>query len=412
MKIDCVRFYVDDAQKWRDWFVRTMQFSAVAGGRDGQSQIEVVRCGAIAFVLCSPLTAHSPVAEFLRHRPPGVVDVTFLVPDIDGTMQRAIAHNVKIIQPIECKEFPQGRLRWSKIAGATSVCHTLIERRGITPIIPENGIETVNFEPPAETVFSEIDPVVFNVAVEESETVNFEPPTETVFSEIDPVVFNVAVGEMETVDFEPPTETIFSEIDHIVFNVAVGELEKTVEWYEEILGFERQQSFTIKTERSGLYSQVLVHPESGVQMPVNEPTSANSQIQEFLDFNGGSGVQHIALKTDNIIQTIAQLQKAGLPFLEVPPSYYIQQQKRYGNLKLSHGEWEKLARSQILIEGQTSRDGNAPILLQIFTKPIFDQPTFFFESIERRDRARGFGEGNFRALFEAIEKEQAKRGKL
>ncbi|MDY7013668.1 MAG: 4-hydroxyphenylpyruvate dioxygenase [Cyanobacteriota bacterium] len=356
MKIDCVRFYVDDAQKWRDWFARAMQFRHVAGGRNRHSQIEVVRCGAIAFVLSSPLTGEGSVAEFLRVRPPGVADVTFLVADLDRIMKGAIARGAKILQPIACQHFPQGRLRWSKIEGSASLSHTLVERLGITPFLPEQDFDAVNLPPPADS--------------------------------------------------------LFSEIDHLVLNVAVGELEKTVSWYEEILGFERRQTFAIQTERSGLYSQVLVHPESGVQMPVNEPTSANSQIQEFLDFNGGSGVQHIALKTKNIISTICQLQKAGLSFLEVPPNYYVQQQQQYGNLNLAPREWEALERSQILIEGQPVDGDSAPVLLQIFTQPIFGQPTFFFEFIERRDRAQGFGEGNFRALFEAIEKEQAKRGQF
>jgi 4-hydroxyphenylpyruvate dioxygenase len=112
---------------------------------------------------------------------------------------------------------------------------------------------------------------------------------------------------------------IFTGIDHVVLNVAAGDLEKALSWYEEVLGFQRQQRFMIQTDQSGLRSQVMVHPTSGVQFPINEPTSANSQIQEFLDVNQGPGIQHIALQTPQIVEAIAQLRHLGLSFLPIPP---------------------------------------------------------------------------------------------
>jgi 4-hydroxyphenylpyruvate dioxygenase len=375
MKIDCVRFYVEDAAKWRDWFVQVMQFCGVAGGQNLHTRTEVVKSGAIAFVLSSPLSTESPVAEYLRAHPPGVADVTFLVPDLEAVMERAIAQGTTILQPIQCKKFPQGELKWSKIVGLTPLCHTLVERRGITPILPED----------------------WAIAIDESIIPNPYP------------LFARGVRGDSKIQNRIG---LFAVIDHVVLNVAVGELETTVSWYERALGFERQQTFAIQTEKSGLYSQVLVHPASGLQIPVNEPISGSSQIQEFLDFNGGAGVQHIALRTNIIIRATCQLRAAGLSFLQVPQHYYVQLQQRYPQLNLSRQEWEEMARSQILIDAQEPKNGRTPLLLQIFTQPIFAQPTFFFEIIERRDRARGFGEGNFRALFEAMEKEQAKRGNL
>ncbi|AUT00430.1 4-hydroxyphenylpyruvate dioxygenase [Nostoc sp. CENA543] len=202
---------------------------------------------------------------------------------------------------------------------------------------------------------------------------------------------------------------LITGIDHIVLNVAAGELERVVHWYEKIFGFQPRQSFKIQTARSALYSQVMVSPQGGVQLPVNEPASPNSQIQEFLDFNRGAGIQHIALKTANLIQAIAQFRQRGLSLLSVPQTYYKQLQNRPG-LPLSPVELTAIAQQEILVDWQ--QDSDQGVLLQIFTHPIFGQPTFFFEFIERRSQAQGFGEGNFRALFEAIESEQIKRGTL
>lgn len=210
---------------------------------------------------------------------------------------------------------------------------------------------------------------------------------------------------------EPLAETsqFFTAIDHLVINVPAGELEQTANRYEKILGFERQQKFSIETAKSGLHSQVLIHPQTGVQIPLNEPTSESSQIQEFLNLNQGAGVQHIALRTANLLEIMPQIKATGLKFLTVPLSYYTQLQARPDNF-ISESELKAIAHQEILVDWQ---DAATPaLLLQTFTEPIFEQPTFFLELIERRDRAQGFGEGNFRALFEAIEREQMKRGSL
>jgi 4-hydroxyphenylpyruvate dioxygenase len=147
-----------------------------------------------------------------------------------------------------------------------------------------------------------------------------------------------------------------------------------------------------------------------LQFPINEPTSASSQIQEFLDVNRGSGIQHIALQTPQIVNAIAQLRDLGLIFLHIPPSYYTELKLKYPTLPLSPAKLDEIAAQEILVDWQDK--SKQALLLQTFTQPIFKEPTFFFELIERRQEAQGFGEGNFRALFEAIEREQIKRGSL
>ncbi len=198
-------------------------------------------------------------------------------------------------------------------------------------------------------------------------------------------------------------------IDHIVLNVAAGDLEPAVALYENILGFQRQQRFKVQTDRSALHSQVMGSRNGSIQLPINEPASANSQIQEFLDVNKGAGIQHIALRTDNIINAVARFRICGLSLLPIPNSYYSQVVQRQ-ELPLSDDEFQAIAQQGILVDW--SQQTPQALLLQIFTQPIFRQPTFFFEFIERRFQAQGFGERNFRALFEAIEREQIKRGHL
>ncbi len=208
-----------------------------------------------------------------------------------------------------------------------------------------------------------------------------------------------------------PVVTDFTGIDHIVLNVPQGQLAATVAWYEQVFGFQRQQRFVIQTNYSALHSQVLVHPTSGLRWPVNEPASANSQIQEFLEANRGAGIQHLALGTADILATTARRRAAGLRFLPVSPCYYEQAQVRYADLDLGAATWQAIAQQQILLDSQAAPEGaTTPLLLQIFTQPIFGAPTFFFEFIERRHQAQGFGEGNFLALVQAIEAEQRQRG--
>ncbi|MEH1898787.1 MAG: 4-hydroxyphenylpyruvate dioxygenase [Nostoc sp.] len=357
MKIDRVHFYVEDAKMWRDWFVHHLGFQSVADRSNSfHTCTEVVKSGAVCFFLSSPLLPTSPVAEFLRNYPPGVADVAFAVEDVEAAIALAQKHGATILQPIQERQIGTAFIKCGKIAAWGGLTHTLIER------------SFVNSHP--SLVFDK--------------------------------------GQMTN-------DNTFTAIDHVVLNVAVGELENAVAWYEKILDFQPQQAFKIKTNRSALHSQVMVSRNGSVQLPINEPASSNSQIQEFLDVNRGPGIQHIALRTTNLVSAIAKFRASGLSLLSVPQTYYTQLKQRPG-LPLSLLEIEAIAQQEILVDWQeyTSLEGGntAPLLLQIFTQPIFEQPTFFFEFIERRFQAKGFGEGNFRALFEAIESEQIKRGTL
>ncbi|WP_373526313.1 4-hydroxyphenylpyruvate dioxygenase [Nostoc sp.] len=350
MKIDHVHFYVEDAKVWRDWFVHHLGFQVVADRISSfHTCTEVVKSGDVCFFLSSPLLPTSPVAEFLLQYPPGVTDVAFAVEDVEAVIALAQMHGATILQPIQERQVGKAFLKCGKIAAWGGLTHTLIEKSFVTN-----------------------------------------------------------TGQMTT-------DNTFSAIDHIVLNVAVGELERAVAWYEKILDFQPQQVFKIKTDRSALHSQVMVSRNGSVQLPINEPASSNSQIQEFLDVNRGSGIQHIALRTTNLVSAIAKFRTSGLSLLSVPQSYYSQLKQRPG-LSLSPLELEAIAQQEILVDWQeytpVATQQTAPLLLQIFTQPIFKQPTFFFEFIERRFQAKGFGEGNFRALFEAIESEQIKRGTL
>ncbi|AFZ23365.1 4-hydroxyphenylpyruvate dioxygenase [Cylindrospermum stagnale PCC 7417] len=351
LKIDHVHFYVEDAKVWRDWFVHHLGFQVVADsilptlinqGESFHTCTFVVKNGVVCFLLSSPLSATSPVAEFLRQHPPGVADVAFVVADVNHAIALAQAQGATILQPVQEHQVGAVSLKCCKIAAWGGLAHTLIERSTVS----------------------------------------------------DQLYFT--------------TGSSFTAIDHVVLNVAAGDLNLVAAWYENILDFQPQQTFKIQTAHSALYSQVMVSRNGSVQLPINEPASPNSQIQEFLEVNRGPGIQHIALRSPNLVSAIAQFRNRGLSLLSVPKSYYSQLEQRL-KLALSPPEMEAIAQQEILVDWQEDAPLGA-LLLQIFTQPIFGQPTFFFEFIERRCQASGFGEGNFRALFAAIESEQIKRG--
>jgi 4-hydroxyphenylpyruvate dioxygenase len=348
LQIDHVHFYVEDAQRWRDWFVYCLGFQVVDNGIfpglfDHQKSLhtctEVVKSGSVYFLLSSPILTTSPVAEFLRQHPPGVADVAFAVDDVEALIQRAINYGAKVLQSVE----DAGFCRYAKIAAWGGLNHTLITRN------------------------------------------------------------KAKIAEVENL-----LDCSINGIDHLVLNVGVGELQSAVNWYEKIFNFYAQQTFNIKTDRSGLHSQVMISPQGYVQLPINEPASPSSQIQEFLEVNRGAGIQHIALKMANLVEGISRFRAAGLCFLSVSQTYYSQLQQRY-NFNLSREELQAIAHQEILVDWHDDAPPGQ-LLLQIFSQPIFSEPTFFFEFIERRFLAEGFGEGNFQALFQAIEREQIKRG--
>ena len=205
-----------------------------------------------------------------------------------------------------------------------------------------------------------------------------------------------------------PTPTGLLYVDHIVGNVGWGEMDKTADYYRTVMGFDQLISFDdkdISTEFTALKSKVMASQNLRIKFPINEPAfgKKKSQIEEFLDFYHGPGPQHLALATDNIIETIHALRSRGVEFLMVPDTYYDTVTERVGIIE---EDLEVLKKYRILID----RDDEG-YLLQLFSKPVEDRPTFFFEIIQRKG-AKSFGKGNFKALFESIEREQENRGTL
>ncbi|TMB49555.1 MAG: 4-hydroxyphenylpyruvate dioxygenase, partial [Chloroflexi bacterium] len=198
------------------------------------------------------------------------------------------------------------------------------------------------------------------------------------------------------------------EVDHCVGNVELGDMNRFVDFYRDVLGFAQLIHYddkVIHTEYSALMSKVMTNGNGRIKFPINEPASGKkkSQIQEFLDYYLDEGTQHIALRTTDIVGTVRALRERGVEFLGLPHEYYLALPERVGDVGVPMSTLEGLG-----IEADRDEEG---YLLQIFTKPVQDRPTFFFEIIERHG-SRGFGVGNFKALFEAIEREQAKRGNL
>lgn len=357
MDFDHIRFYVHDARQCCHWFTNVLGFQYLGNATTVDQQIEVVFSGAILFIICSPLNEDGPISKYLQHHPSGVVDLAFRVSDVGATLTRAVQKGATLLHPLTEERQDNGTLVWGRVQGWGALEHTLVERKGQTSILPSDLI----------------------------------PLSAQALSNV----------EMSW--------RLFKQIDHAVLNVGKDQLQAAVNWYQKVFGFETHRYFDIQTRRSGLRSEVLTHPQGQVKFPINEPTSDNSQIQEFLDFNQGPGIQHIALGTSNILDTVSQLKHQGLSLLDIPPSYYQQLRHQFAQT-YTHLNWSALEQHQILADFE--EDVGAGILLQTFTKPIFPQPTFFFEIIERQRQAQGFGQRNFLALFQAMEREQQKRGIL
>lgn len=362
MDIEYIHFYVEDAIALAHRFHQQWGFHRAGGWQDETARHERLTSGQVRFLLSSPLGSKGAVADYLARHPPGVADLALRVSDLASLLRRALALGARLF------EQSPGEQAWAVISGWGDLRHTLVQ--GDRPM-PSNA----RFDWPAS-----------------------------------------------------PPVTPFERVDHVVLNVAAGELQPALRWYQRLLGLEPRQAFHIQTAHSGLRSQVLVGQPSqaGVsqrlQLPINEPTSELSQIQEFLDHNGGTGIQHVALLTPDLLTVVEQLRHSAVDFLAVPPTYYPQLTQRpgFGHQNLTP-DWPRIVAQQVLVDWQEPSPSHAlearleGPLLQIFTQPVFQQPTFFFELIERRrltpaaSPAQGFGEGNFRALFEAIEREQRSR---
>ena len=355
MDFDHIHFYVHDAKVCRLWFTQVLGFQYLSSTTTESDQIELVYAGTIYCVFSSPLRLSSPVAQYLQHHPPGVFDLAFQVTDVRATLEQAEQQGATILQPLVVENHAQGKLCWGKVQGWDTLEHTIVERIGPTPVLPSKQFRTDIL-----------------------------------------TVDGMGIGP-------------FTQIDHAVLNVRKNQLQSAITWYQKIFGFQTDRYFDIQTHRSGLRSEVLTHPQGQVKFPINEPTSANSQIQEFLEINQGSGIQHIALRTPNIVETVANLKLKGLSLLDIPPSYYQQLRDQFEQ-QYSQLNWSAIERQNILVDFE-GKPGSG-ILLQTFTQTIFERPTFFFEIIERQRQAQGFGQRNFLALFQAMEREQQKRGVL
>ena len=357
MNIDHIHFFVEDAPRQREWFVHCLGWAFV-GHRQLQDRVmEVLRYRDTLFVLTSPRTSDSPVATYLQTYAPGVVDVAIEVEDIASIMDRSQESKLSCepdTDPItwiyeitegertmSSTRFADAPSAWICTAGWGRLRHTLIERSPSTRSRP---------------LFHQ--------------------------------------------DSHRPG------IDHIVLNVAKGELPAAVTFYRQFLGLQPRQRFNIQTEHSGLNSQVLCDLETQLYFNINEPTSEHSQIQTFINANRGPGIQHIALHSDPIVPTVAALRQRGTPLLSVPNTYYRQLEQRLQNhcsALVQSQEWQQIVQQQILLDWHPERP--EALLLQIFSQPIFKDHHFFFEFIERRQAVEGFGEGNFLALYQAIEAE-------
>ncbi|HYC69645.1 MAG TPA: 4-hydroxyphenylpyruvate dioxygenase [Opitutaceae bacterium] len=348
--IDHIEFYVDDADQWRDFFVNKYGMYPRAYGDAGTGlagrRAHVVGQGRVNFVVSEP-QGDGPVAEFLRHHLDkhgcGVRDVALKVKDAGHAFAEAQRRGASAAREL----YADAGVAHGAVAAYGDTIHSFVERRDHTQFLPG---------------------------------------------------FRNVPGGIEDRDIN------FAMIDHVVANVE--RMEEWVRYYEEVFGFDLFMHFDINTGRSALMSKVVSSTDGWIKMPINEPSSANSQIQEFLDQYNGPGVQHIALLTPDIVATIGEMRRMGQEFLDVPDSYYDATfEERVGRIDEDKDELRKL---RILVD----RDNEEGYLLQLFTKCVFARPTLFFEVIQRKGKSIGFGEGNFRALFEAIEREQAKRGTL
>ena len=353
---DHLELWVGNAKQAAYWYEHALGFDLLAyagpetGVRDRASY--VVRQGDIRFVLTSALREASEITQHVSRHGDGVKDIALAVPDATEAYRQAVQRGARGVVEPHWSSDANGRVELSAIATYGDTVHTFVNRGEYA------GAYLPGYEP-------------------------FD---------------NATTG----------TGTGLQAIDHCVGNVELGRMNHWVEFYEQVFGMTEMIHFSdddISTEYSALMSKVLTDGEGKIKFPINEPAEGKrkSQIEEYLDFNAGPGVQHVALTTTNIVQTVEALEQRGVRFLTTPGAYYEDVPRRVGEIDEDYAD---LRRHKILAD----RDDDG-YLLQIFTKTAQDRPTLFFEVIERHG-SRGFGLGNFKSLFEAIEREQAARGNL
>ncbi|NDF59787.1 MAG: 4-hydroxyphenylpyruvate dioxygenase [Crocinitomicaceae bacterium] len=358
---DYVEFYVGNAKQAAHFYKTAFGFQsyAYAGLETGLTDrvSYVLKQDKIRLVLTTALTSDSPIGEHVKKHGDGVKVVALWVEDARQAYEETVKRGAKSFLEPTVEKDENGETVRAGIYTYGETVHMFVERKNY------NGIFLPGFQ------------------AWES---NYNP---------------APVG--------------LKFIDHMVGNVGWGEMNTWVKWYEDVMGFVNFLSFDdkqIHTEYSALMSKVMSNGNGRIKFPINEPAKGNkrSQIEEYLDFYEGPGVQHIAVATDDIIKTVGELKARGIEFLPPPPqAYYDEIPTRLGShMDMMKEDIKELQKLSILVDAD--EEG---YLLQIFTKPVEDRPTLFFEIIQRMG-AKGFGAGNFKALFESIEREQAKRGTL
>lgn len=358
---DYVEFYVGNAKQSAHYYKTAFGFQSCAykgletGSRDSVSY--VLKQDKIRLILTTPLNSASPINEHIVKHGDGVKVIALWVEDARKSFEETTKRGARsYMEPtVEKDEF--GEVVRAGIYTYGETVHMFVERKNYTGTFLPGFVEWKS-------------------------------------------------------DYNPPVSGL-RYIDHMVGNVGWGQMNDWVKWYEDVMGFVNFLSFDdkqIHTEYSALMSKVMSNGNGRIKFPINEPAKAakKSQIEEYLDFYEDSGVQHIAVATDDIIKTITQLKANGVEFLPPPPqAYYDEIPARLGShMAMMNEDISELQKLSILVDAD--EEG---YLLQIFTKPLEDRPTLFFEIIQRMG-ARGFGAGNFKALFESIEREQANRGTL
>ena len=353
---DFVEFYVGNAKQAAHYYKTAFGFQSLAysgpetGSREKVSY--VLTQNKLTFVLTTPLKPNNAIADHVYKHGDGVKILALKVEDAKAAWQETTKRGAKsYLEPLTAKD-EDGSLVMSGIHTYGETVHLFIERKNYS------GLFMPGFRKWEST-------------------------------------------------YNPP-ETGLLYVDHCVGNVGWNQMNKWVSFYEQVMGFKNILTFDdkdISTDYSALMSKVMSNGNGYVKFPINEPAEGKkkSQVEEYLEFYNGEGCQHIAIATNNIIDTVTRLQKGGVEFLKIPSSYYESVLDRVGEID---EDLQPLSELGILID----KDDEG-YLLQIFTKPVEDRPTLFFEIIQRKG-AKSFGKGNFRALFEAIEREQQKRGNL
>ena len=359
--MDHVRFAVGNARQAAHWYASAFGMTVVAyrgpetGSRDAVEW--VLTSGKARFVLTGEAHGGTAVGEHVRRHGDGVSDLAMEVPDVDAALAYARARGATVLVEAHDETDEHGTVRLATIATYGETRHTLVDRSRYTgPFLPG---------------------------------------------------FVAHAGSFRGKPAHHP-KRYFQAIDHCVGNVELGRMDEWVGFYQRVMGFTNMKEFVgddIATEYSSLMSKVVTNGNHRVKFPLNEPSPGRrkSQIDEYLEFYDGPGVQHIALATGDIVGSVRAMKEMGVEFLETPDSYYDTLPDLVGETRVPIEVLRELK-----IQADRDEDG---YLLQIFTKPVQDRPTVFFELIERHG-SLGFGKNNFKALFEAIEREQARRGNL